>query len=346
MRTDGTTVQLTALLCLGGTLLASLFARPHLPAQFVRDDGHIRRAILDPHTTDAASFRTIAQLYRTLGLAEAAPLAALLGVGVFVVAVFAAIGWQDLGRLTWVGPLLLAGACGVAVVYLGQFSKELVTVSVAAIVLLLPRTLLGEAGVVLVCLLHGLLLRPYWVLIALLYVAVRLLRHHRAHPLLLVAALVAGYAALGIAFSLVLGGGLESQREWMNAERAGTAVDTLIVGPFPEATGMLSVLSVLTVLSMLLLPLPLLASGEVEHIAAAVLLATVWVLVLREMLRRNQAPALSTPNAPRAACLLLAVVTVQALFEPDYGSYLKHLAGLMPLALALVPLRPVAEVRS
>lgn len=352
------TSQFAALLCLGCALLAALFSRPYLPEQFLRDDAHIRLAVQDPSTTDASSFRAIADLYRTLGLASTPPLAALLGVGVFVLAVFAAIGWEDLGRLGRPGLVMLAGASGIAVVYLGQFSKELITVALAAVVLKLPRTVLGEAGVVLACVGYGLLLRPYWLLIAAGYVLLRLLQRRRARPLLLAAAVVAGYGVLAALPTTVLGGGLEAQRQWINAERAGTTVDTLIVGPFPEATGALSVLSVLVVLAMLLIPLPLLASGDPEHMAAALLICAVWALVLRQLLRRGPAaqgtgtgtgtgqPAATAPrftaNAPRAAALLLAVVCVQALFEPDYGSYLKHLAGLLPLALALIPLRALS----
>jgi hypothetical protein len=44
-------------------------------------------------------------------------------------------------------------------------------------------------------------------------------------------------------------------------------------------------------------------------------------------------------RAARASALLVAVVSVQAIFEPDFGSYLKHLTPLMPLFLTLVPLR-------
>ena len=342
MKPHGAEFQLIAVACLGTAMIGALFARPYLPDQFVRDDGHIRLAIADPTTTDAESFRTIAHLYRLLGLEDNAPGAALLGVTVFVVAVFAAIGWQQLARLTWVGLILLTLMTGVAVVYLGQYSKELVTVVLATVVLLLPRTALGEIAVVAVCLLHAALLRPYWVLIAAAYVGWRILQRYRVRPLLMLVCLVAGYGVLSVVFAAVLGGGLESQREWMNAERAGTSVDTLIIGPFPGATGALSVASVLVVLAMLLVPLPLLATGSPTHMAAAVLLTAIWVLVLSQLLHRGarSGRAPFPPAAPRAAALLLAVVTVQALFEPDYGSYLKHLSGLLPLACALLPLRP------
>ena len=37
------------------------------------------------------------------------------------------------------------------------------------------------------------------------------------------------------------------------------------------------------------------------------------------------------------------MVSVQAIFEPDFGSYLKHLTPLMPLFLTLVPLRTRGE---
>ena len=45
------------------------------------------------------------------------------------------------------------------------------------------------------------------------------------------------------------------------------------------------------------------------------------------------------PRPERAVALLLALVIVQAIFEPDYGSYVKHIVPALPLFLALLPLR-------
>ncbi len=47
-----------------------------------------------------------------------------------------------------------------------------------------------------------------------------------------------------------------------------------------------------------------------------------------------------TPRPERAVALLLALVVVQAIFEPDYGSYVKHMVPVLPLFLALLPLKP------
>ena len=57
-----------------------------------------------------------------------------------------------------------------------------------------------------------------------------------------------------------------------------------------------------------------------------------------------------SPRPERAVALLLGLVVVQAIFEPDYGSYLKHLSPMLPLFLALLPLarrtvRPEAGAR-
>ena len=334
--------QLLALCLLGSALISSTTSRAVLPEQFLRDDAHIRAAILDPGgATSAESFRHIGAFYRGLGLGELPPLAALLGVGLFIAAVIIALPLESLGRLGLAGFGLLAVSCVFAVVYLGQYTKEIFTVVIALLVLVLPRSPYGDVAVVASCLLYGIYMRPYWLLIAVLYVCIRVLLARRTGPLGMLVCVVAGYAVLAVAFRIVLGENLEGRRTWLNAERADTVVNTLISGPFPEATGVLSVISVLCVLAMLIVPWPLLFSGSPELVLAGIAVMAVWGLVLYTAFsrRRSTVRLSGPPRIARGISLLLALVLVQALFEPDYGSYLKHLTGLLPLVLCCLPLR-------
>lgn len=347
-------------LLLGLALLGAPFVRAVLPEAYLLDDAHIRHT-MEGSTLGATaeSFQAVADAYVLLGLDASPGLAALLGVAVYAVALVAATGWDRLRALRAGDLVVLVLGLGPAVVYLAQYSKEFATLAVTLVLLALPagRTrgglLAAEAALLLAMLAYAGTLRPYWVLVAGFYVVLRVLLPRTARPLPLLAVPVVGYAMLQPAFQALLGFGLQGNREWSNAERGAdaTSVGTLITSIAPEATGAAGVGAALVMLVLMVVPVPLLVTGNPVHLAAALLFLVLWSLVLVPVLRgrlvrrdgTDGAPGLPSPirvRATRAASLLLAFLLVQALFEPDYGSALKHLAPLLPLLL-VVHLAPV-----
>lgn len=128
----------------------------------------------------------------------------------------------------------------------------------------------------------------------------------------------------------------------MNAERADVDVNTVILSLAPEATGAVGVAAAVAMVGLMVVPVDLLLSGSPFHLLSGLAMALIWLLVLIPVLggRLVREPTggapLDTPErirATRAASLLLAFLLVQALFEPDYGSALKHLTPMLPLVL-------------
>lgn len=337
--------QITVVVLAGAALLAALVARFVLPAQFLLDDGHLRDAMDPQHAyLSDPSFQMVAALYRGLGLADAPSLAALLGEGLFLVGMFAAIGW---GRIRHMGVISLAAVAAsvlLSVAYLGQYSKELLTLVVMLLVLAAPRRWQGEIVVVGACLAYGAAVRPYWILVAALYVLWRLAFRYLKRPIWLLVVPVLVYAALQPAFLAVLGGGLQSQRTAVNGTRETAGdVASLIVSPLPDAAGPMGVVAALVMLILMVVPVPLLLSLSPYHMVSAVLILGIWLTVLLPV-ARGEVQGRTGPTQPRArvtakrcAALLLAFLLVQALFEPDFGSCLKHLSPLLPLFLAMLP---------
>jgi hypothetical protein len=342
MRSTGLEQQVAVLLAAVGALLASLGVRAVLPEQFLLDDGHLQLAMSGGSLfTDAESFQEVAAMYTALHLDDAAPLAGLLGMGVYVGALLLAAGWERIAQLSPLSLLVTMAFLVPALAYLAQYTKELVTLSAALVVVAVPGgrgrlgTVLGEGAVLAAALAYGATLRPYWLLIAGVYLGWRVLLPRTANPLLLIALPLAAYAMLQPAFRIVLGHGLQGQREWANAERAGTSVNTLITSIAPDADGLLGVLAALAMIALMVVPLDLLTSGEIFQLASGAAILAVWTLVLAPVVtgRFVGAAGPGAIRATRAASLLLAFLVVQALFEPDYGSALKHLTPLLPLVL-------------
>lgn len=369
---SASTGQLFLVGAAGVSLLAALLARDVLPEQFLRDDAHLRSSMqAGASGADAAAFRDVATVYAALGWDAAPHLAALASMSLFVMGLLAAVGWARAMRLRVVDLLVSVAMLVPACAYLAQFTKETFSSAVVLLLLLAPTgpavrgaeveavaplraarvpVLAGEALIIAGCAVYGAMLRPYWLIIAAAYPILRVVTARTAHPLLLLALAGGLYAVLQPLFHLVLGSGLQGQRDWANAQRAEVpvSVNSLITSVAPDATGWLGVAAALAMIGLIILPVPLLSAGTVYHMLAGAAITGTWLLVLVPLLRGqlriahastaqvlSGAPDHRGVQARRAVALLLALLLLQALFEPDYGSVLKHLTPLLPLVIAV-----------
>lgn len=352
----GAFCQLYVLALAGLAVAVASRFRNFLDQKFTLDAVWIQNTLTIPDAgLDAADpFRNTALVYRFLGLATRPDVAAMAAITMFGVAVLAAVRWNELPRLTPVGLAAISVSYVLALIYLAQYSKEFVSLILVALVLILRRGLLAESFLIGAMIVYAITIRPYWGIVVVLYVLGRILLP-RVRGLLPVAlAVLATYGALQLIFNNFLGEALSFSRVAVNSLRAdiNISVGSLIVDFLPDQVALQWLNASLVFLS-LLIPWPLLLGGSAVYLVMGVILASLWTLVGWSIVRLQRerrgevrgpfaALAERAPRPQRAVALLLALVIVQAIFEPDYGSYLKHVVPALPLFLALLPLRPGA----
>lgn len=227
----------------------------------------------------------------------------------------------------WGVVALLGIALVLSAVYLGYYSKDVLVLPIclAALVLPAPRR---WAFTVLVALMvtYGLLFRQYWLIITVVFILLTpIVGRARLHTL--VVTLFAVVVFVSVAITVGLGVPADSFRDTVNEYRDD--VGTLIT-PFldiPEPFG--GVLNNAITLVTLVLPWPVALKGGIYYLMISALLVGIWVLLFRGV----SGPAKTEPRVRRAAALVLALLCTQAVFEPDYGSALRHLTPLLPLIL-------------
>jgi hypothetical protein len=324
-----------------------------LDADWIQNILRTPDASLDPEDP----FRNIALVYRVLGLTSAPDAAAMLALAVFGVGVMGALRWADLARLTWVGLGTITVSYILALVYLSQYSKEFVSLLVAVLVVLLPRGVRAELVLVGAMICYAVTIRPYWAIVVGLYVVGRFLlpRVRGLLPVLLL--VVVAYVGLQLMFNTFLGESLSYSRTAVNELRADTniPVGSLIVDFLPDQVA-LQWLNAFLVFLSLIAPWPLIQAGSSTYLVMAVVLGYLWGLVAWSVVRLQRERMLvgsrsaagpparallaeRRPRPERAVALLIALVVVQTIFEPDYGSYVKHMVPMLPLFLSLLPLK-------
>lgn len=335
--------SITQFLLIGVCGLAVVLApivRGLLPQRFLLDDQHVQNAIDDPgFAAEDGSFHVLAQFYQALGLDSSPALASTVAMFVLVICVILALDFGQWERVGLLGTGLLGLTLVLGLAYLAQFTKEFVSLLVALVVLVAVRSAKDSVRAVLIvgtCLTYGALVRPYWSLVAALIPIVYFTLRRVRRPLLIVIAFVLAYIALAAAFQLLRGEQLGATRAWVNSGRSESTVATLISNPDFGTSQAAGVLSILVVALFMLVPIPMFAMGSLYYLVAGCAIVVVWAVVASAIMRGR---ALRESRTAWIAAVLVSLFIVLVIFEPDYGSYLKHLTPFLPLFLALIPIR-------
>ncbi len=331
-RGAGLAEQLDPLIVVFGVLagLVLVLLRDDLvPAHFQFDGVKIQSAAQGIIYGDY-TFDVVGEIYRVLGMSESPLLAGLFGYAAFMIVLFAAmrVSTPSLYRSAMFGlSAVLAG------VYLGGYSKDVFVLGVVYVLLVAGRSWWWDVLIALVMLWYATNFRQYWALVAVGYLTLRVSHHWMRRPRALLMAVVGGVVIMSLGLWLVLGVDPDSFRVLANESRSDVADSTVIepfFGGFEPVSGFLN--NVLTLL-VLMVPVPLLIRGDLYYLVIAAMLIFVWVGFFRAIVR-NKAER-STILTRRATALVLGFVAVQALFEPDYGSALRHLVPLLPLMIVV-----------
>ena len=325
----------------GGALACAPLMRSVLPDRFLFDDGHVQAVIDNPGLApEDPSFHVLAGFYRMLGIATSPSMASTLAVFLLIICVLLAVRFSDWSHLGYVGAGMLVVTLGLGLVCLAQYTKELFSLLVTVTVLIALKLRGGWLRSILIIgapLTYGLLVRPYWLIIAAFIPAVYLTTRRVKHPLPILICIVLAYIGLALAFQMVRGEQLGATRDYVNLGRQDTAVATLISTPDLGPSLAAGVLAILVVAGQLIVPIPLFAMGDPYYVIAGVVIFGLWAIVGCALFSGR---GRSDARTGWILSVLVSLFIVLVIFEPDYGSYIKHLTPFLPLFLALVPVTP------
>lgn len=335
------------------TALLAITVRDALPARFSNDGDLVLRVAQgkNPFQVDR-SYENTAAAYRLLGLQNSEELTALFGCAILVTALTLAttFGTRESFKLRhlYVGlTFIILGS-----VFLTWYSKDVFTLVVVLVTLLVlkysPRRWWLIVGTMAV---YAAVFRTYWFLIAALTAGFLVLAHRRRDSARRYLIRLYGLSQVFlvvfcVAAPFVLGRSANTFRSDLNANREGALDAVTIISPFVSGDSpvMSYINAVLTQLS-LLIPWPLLMRGS-QYVIYAVGIFALWMTVLVTVVRGwKNLSRQDRQGVHVGLSVLWAMLTVQAIFEPDYGSYLRHLTPMLPLILAvtLIASRTSAE---
>ena len=316
-------------------IIAIAYIRPFLPPKYDFDAIKIRAIATGAISTlNDNSFQLVGVLYSSLGLASQPLGAAFLGLLVYFAFAFYTTKTANAGALT-ITTLMFVGLmtiCGV--VFLGTYSKEFfLTTALFLFFVLMQKNM--HIFAFLVLLLYGLNFRTYWVAVALIWAAAYWMYNIYFKRFKLstnIAALVITLVSAMPVVAFAFGYRLSSLRADINLQRLGSDVALTAINDFiPSDQLFLQTINFLLILATLIIPLPLFLLGDPIYIFFGFAISSIWAYLLVSLKNHN-----SDSKKSSAYIILIAVyLAIQTFFEPDYGSFLRHLAPFLPIFLYL-----------
>lgn len=314
-----------------------------LPPRFTYDSKVLGRiAAGEYNPLEDTSYLYVGRLYGLLGMAERPWAATALGIGLAIAALYPALV-RARGTATLPVYALVGLYTVTASVYLGVYSKDVWVLVVVLVVLLSGSGWRGEVAVIASICAYASFFRSYWFLILLIYVGLRVLTMNALTRARVITGAVFVTAAVTVLSPLVLGMPIQEVREEINVGRLGSPdAQTAIWAPEFGLGVAGDALENITVLAGLVVPVDLLLQGSPEYVLYFVAIALVWVLFARSVfvgcdrILDGRPAGEADTQIVRAALLTVAFLTTQGFFEPDYGSYLRHLTPMLVLVIVTV----------
>jgi len=222
--------------------------------------------------------------------------------------------------------------------YTCMHSKELHAMPALALLLLLCGRRYGALRIVALAAVvigYAAYFRAYWAIAGMLALAFIVAKHHvrtRGRAML---AMAAAYLLMFVAYHFATGLYLTDARATLTAGRdIDVFSDTLFLNLFDNDNLLADIANALYGFTRLILPVSLLGSGKPEHLAF-IAWQLVNVGVFYVAIRRVWWNPDLDARTEFAAAWIVAFLLTQGIFEPDYGTFLRHQTTLLP-AFALL----------
>lgn len=332
-------ILLSAFLLIIGILMVIL-SHIVLPEKFF-SDGYAIGALIDSATSLIAfdSFNTTALVYRKIGFISNTNLL-LEGIIVFVVSFVASFKSIKLLRLNNIYLFIFFfGWVILMSIYLGQLSKEFLAILVFSFLLTLSQLnhRLFMPLLILIFLIVSYYFRIYYVIILGLIILFYIADTFESQKFRIL------FIAFGILTLFLLanfkGIYLTEARTTVNIYRLGSLnAQSIISNPLQNSSIFTDLFNAIYAFLNLLLPVSLILKFQIRYLIF-ILWELINIILFLKIVKYTKYMKLHVRERKQvkfSIYLIVAFTMTQALFEPDYGSFLKHQLDLLPVFLYIV----------
>jgi hypothetical protein len=310
-----------------------------LPPRFFFDEGLINIIMND----DAAfvlgdSYRSTAAFFNFFGFERGSYTLSIISIFIIYFTLSSHIRKSGLKSIDLIEYVLFIFLFFLMATYMTMLSKELIV-----FLLMIPFLYFaskGYKGLIvwsIIALVYAAYFRSYWFLIIGFFWAILLVMRVGRRNLILYTLVPGLLLVLSFMFFAVLGLDLDHFRTTVNdyrLENLDQNARTIIL-PFIDGGGpIISWVNSLITWFFLMFPVPLFLMLTPYYIVNSMLISFLFMKTLVAI--KTEYVNKHSFELSAAASIIMAFTAIQAIFEPDYGSYVKHLAPIYPLFFYLI----------
>ena len=224
-----------------------------------------------------------------------------------------------------------------AMVYLTTFSKDcLVCLFIILPFMFLYKKKWGYIIIFILSFIYAFFFRQYWFLVAGYFFVFRILLMKKVPGFFIALSIFISYFFMVTAFQLLMGMNITDIRMGANADRIGSEdAATAITNFIPSSNIVFESINIFITFLTLIIPLPLIIHFSPIYLIVACCILSAMYQLRKIYLLENKSLQISI-GTTNCLALLLALLVVQGVFEPDYGSYVRHLSPLYPIIFLMI----------
>lgn len=298
------------------------------PEKYFYDSHGLEKLIEHPNRYySAESFTNTATFYRILHIDNyiVAPILALVTYFLVIMRLFKN---YSISYISFFSYALIVIYSAIAMVYLATYSKDLVLF----IIVVVPFVFLEKKSLIIwtfFVLFYAYIFRTYWFISIALFWFIKLFIIQSPKRFLLLIPII--YLTMNVIYHYVFGTSISLIREGANTDRdiesGQTIIKTFIKGNNVFAESLNSIVTLI----FLIVPIPLFLLLKPFYIILTILIIVFFYNFIKFYLREYK-----IKDYTNIFSFVISFMLVQSLFEPDYGSFVRHLSPLYPLIFVCI----------
>lgn len=293
------------------------------PVKYFGDVNTIEYLINNPTIdTGDKSFMNTALVFRILHL-DRYILTPLITVILYYIGIKAIFKIYDINAVSLINYLVITAYSAIAMVYLATYSKDLFLYSLVII----PFVFLEKRNIIIWTILvfiYAYFFRTYWLLVICSFWALKLF--FIKSPIRLFVFIIGFFFTIVFLFDFVLGINLSSFREGANILRTEEEAQTMIISYIEGESFIMQGLNAIITFLFLIIPIPLFLFLKPFYVVMFFLIAFIFYYFFMFFFKN-----IKKKYFHNIYSLIISMLLVQSIFEPDFGSFLRHLSPFYPL---------------
>lgn len=301
----------------------AFFKESIFPEKYFNDTITIQRLIEHPYKNlGDSAFTNTARFFRIFHI-DKYFLAPILAIVSYFLVIYFSFKKYNVAGISFFTFLLIVSYSAMAMVYISTYSKDLVLF----LLVVVPFVFLEKKYLLiwtLFVVLYAYFFRSYWFITILLFWFLKIFVIQKPKFLIFVIPLF--YFLISLVYNYVFGTSLLMIRYLANVDRDIDSAQTAIMIYIKGSNFALEALNFIITLIFLIIPIPLILLAKPFYVILALLITIFFYNFIKLYLKQSK-----NKDYSNIFSFVISFMLVQGLFEPDYGSFVRHLAPMYPI---------------